>query len=156
VRNHGAVEKTRHERLGGNFRLDELQAALLRVKLPHLARWTAERRRLAALYRERLHGLPVALPPTDPGSVWNQFVIRVPGDRRAALRRHLEMQQIDSAVYYPVPLHLQPALAFLGHRPGDFPHAERAAAESLALPLYPGLADAALARVAGALGDFFR
>jgi dTDP-4-amino-4,6-dideoxygalactose transaminase len=156
VRNHGAVEKTRHERLGGNFRLDELQAALLRVKLPRLPRWTAERRRLAALYRDRLAGLPVILPPPDAGSVWNQFVIRVPGERRAALRSHLEARMIDTAVYYPIPLHLQPALAFIGHGPGDFPHAERAAQESLALPLYPGLTDAALARVAAALGDFFR
>jgi dTDP-4-amino-4,6-dideoxygalactose transaminase len=156
VRNHGAVEKTRHDRLGGNFRLDELQAALLRVKLPHLQRWTDERRRLAALYRERLAGLPVALPPPDAGSVWNQFVIRVPGERRAALRQHLDGQGIDSAVYYPIPLHLQPALAFLGHRPGDFPQAERAAQESLALPLYPGLAEAALGRVAAALRDFLR
>ena len=156
VRNHGASEKTRHDRLGGNFRLDELQAALLRVKLPHLPRWTSERRRLAALYRERLAGLPVALPPPDEGAVWNQFVIRVPADRRAALRRHLDARGIDSAVYYPIPLHLQPALAFLGHRPGDFPHAERAAEESLALPIYPGLTDAALSRVADALGDFFR
>jgi dTDP-4-amino-4,6-dideoxygalactose transaminase len=156
VRNHGSLEKTRHERLGGNFRLDELQAALLRVKLPHLARWTTERRRLAALYWERLAGLPVALPPPDAGSVWNQFVIRVPGERRAALRQHLDALGIDSAVYYPIPLHLQPALAFLGHHRGDFPHAELAAEEALALPIYPGLADAALARVAEALGDFFR
>ena len=156
VRNHGASEKMRHDRLGGNFRLDELQAALLRVKLPHLRRWTAERRRLAALYRERLAGIPVALPPPDPGAVWNQFVIRVPADRRAALRRHLDERGIDSAVYYPVPLHLQPALAFLGHRPGDFPQAERAAGESLALPIYPGLSDEALDRVAAALADFFR
>jgi dTDP-4-amino-4,6-dideoxygalactose transaminase len=156
VRNHGAVEKTRHDRLGGNFRLDELQAALLRVKLPHLPRWTGARRRLAALYRDRLAGLPVGLPPPDAGSVWNQFVIRVPGERRAALRRHLDARGIDSAGYYPIPLHLQPALAFLGHRPGDFPNAERAAEESLALPIYPGLAETAIARVASALGDFFR
>jgi dTDP-4-amino-4,6-dideoxygalactose transaminase len=156
VRNHGASEKARHDRLGGNFRLDELQAALLRVKLPYLPRWTAERRRLAALYQERLAGIPAALPPPDAGAVWNQFVIRVPADRRAALRHHLDARGIDSAVYYPIPLHLQPALAFLGHRPGDFPHAERAADESLALPIYPGLTDESLSRVAGALGDFFR
>ena len=156
VRNHGAAEKARHDRLGGNFRLDELQAALLRVKLPHLPRWTSERRRLAALYDERLAGIPVALPPPDASAVWNQFVIRVPADRRVALRRHLDALGIDSAVYYPIPLHLQPALAFLGHRPGDFPHAERAADESLALPIYPGLTDEALSRVAAALANFFR
>ena len=128
--------------IGGNFRLDELQAALLRVKLPHLSHWTAERRRLAALYRERLAGLPIALPPPDAGCVWNQFVIRVPAARREPLRRHLEERGIASAIYYAIPLHLQPALAFLGHRPGDFPNAERAAEESLALPIFPGLTDA--------------
>ena len=125
------------------------------MKLPQLSRWTAERRRLAALYRERLAGLPIGLPPADAGCVWNQFVIRVPAARRDPLRRHLEERGIASAVYYPIPLHLQPALAFLGHRPGDFPNAERAAEESLALPIFPGLTDAALSRVADALGDFF-
>jgi dTDP-4-amino-4,6-dideoxygalactose transaminase len=156
LRNHGAAEKMWHQRIGGNFRLDELQAALLRVKLPHLSRWTSERRRLAALYRHRLADVPVALPPPDEGAVWNQFVIRVPADRRAALRRHLDDRRIASAVYYPTPLHLQPALAFLGHRPGDFPNAERAAQESLALPIFPGLTDGDVGRVAGALADFFR
>ncbi len=155
LRNHGAAQKLQHEHIGGNFRLDELQAALLRVKVPHLSRWTAERRGLAALYRERLAGLPIGLPPPDAGCVWNQFVIRVPRARRDPLRRHLEERGIASAVYYPIPLHLQPALAFLGHRPGDFPNAERAAEESLALPIFPGLADGDLSRVADALGDFF-
>jgi dTDP-4-amino-4,6-dideoxygalactose transaminase len=156
LRNHGAAKKLQHEIVGGNFRLDELQAALLRVKLPHLSRWTAERRRLAALYRDRLAGLPIGLPPPDAGCVWNQFVIRVPAARRDPLRRHLEERGIASALYYALPLHLQPALAFLGHRPGDFPNAERAAEESLALPIFPGLTDAAVSRVADALGDFLR
>jgi dTDP-4-amino-4,6-dideoxygalactose transaminase len=128
----------------------------LRVKLPHLSGWTAQRRRLAARYRERLAGLPVALPPPDEGSVWNQFVIRVSSERRASLRDHLDARGIATAVYYPIPLHLQPALAFLGHRRGDFPNAERAAEESLALPIYPGLTDESLSRVADALTDFFR
>ena len=156
LRSHGALEKMRHQRIGGNFRLDELQAALLRVELPHLGAWTAARRRVAALYGDRLAGLPIRLPPPDDGCVWNQYVVRAPADRRDALRRHLDLQGVDSAVYYPIPLHLQPALAFLGHRPGDFPNAERAAAESLALPIYPGLTEDAIARVAGALRDFFR
>ncbi|HLK88458.1 MAG TPA: DegT/DnrJ/EryC1/StrS family aminotransferase [Polyangia bacterium] len=156
IRNHGAGDKMHHELLGGNFRLDELQAALLRVKLPHLAGWTAERRRLAALYHDLLGALPVALPPADGGAVWSQFVIRVPAERRPALRRLLDERGIATAVYYPLPLHLQPALAFLGHRPGDFPHAERAAAEALALPIYPGLADAGVTRVVEAVADFFR
>jgi dTDP-4-amino-4,6-dideoxygalactose transaminase len=156
LRNHGAARKLQHEIIGGNFRLDELQAALLRVKLPHLARWTAERRRLTALYRDRLDGLSIELPPLDAGCVWNQFVIRVAAERRDPLRRHLEERGIATAVYYAVPLHLQPALAFLGHRPGDFPNAERAAQESLALPIFPGLPDARLARVTDAVAEFFR
>lgn len=156
LRNHGAAEKLRHERVGGNFRLDELQAALLRAKLPHLERWTAERRRLSALYRERLRALPIGLPPADEGCVWNQFVVRVPAEMRSALMQHLDEQGIASAVYYATPLHLQPALAFLGHRPGDFPHAEQAARDTLALPIFPGLTDQGLARVARALADFFQ
>jgi dTDP-4-amino-4,6-dideoxygalactose transaminase len=156
LRNHGAAEKMRHDVLGGNFRLDELQAALLRVKLPHLARWTDERRRLAADYRARLANSPLNLPPAGDGCVWNQFVVRVPGDRRDELRRHLHARGIETAIYYSTPLHLQPVFAFLGYRPGDFPNAERAAAEALALPIYPGLGDARLAAVTDAIADFFR
>jgi len=155
LRNHGASDKLRHEELGGNFRLDELQAALLRVKLPRLASWTSARRRLADRYRRQLQDLPVGLPPPDEGAVWNQFVVRVPAERRADLRVHLAERGIDSAVYYPLPLHLQPALAFLGQRAGAFPHAERAARETLALPMFPELRDDALARVASAVADFF-
>jgi dTDP-4-amino-4,6-dideoxygalactose transaminase len=155
LRNHGAVpgDKLRHVVVGGNFRLDELQAALLRVKLPHLARWTAARKRIAAEY-SRLLPPSVVVPPWDDACVWNQFVVRVPADRRAALVAHLAARGIASAVYYPLPLHLQPALAFLGHREGDFPHAERAAREALALPIHPTLADDDVARVAGAVADF--
>jgi dTDP-4-amino-4,6-dideoxygalactose transaminase len=156
LRVHGAAARSHHAQIGGNFRLDELQAALLRVKLPHLAAWTAERRRLAAAYRERLADTPIRLPPDDDGCVWNQFVVQVPASARSALVDHLAARGIATAIYYPLPLHLQPALAFLGHRPGDFPVAERAAAEALALPLYPGLSGAHAAAVAGAIADFFR
>jgi dTDP-4-amino-4,6-dideoxygalactose transaminase len=156
LRVHGAAARSHHAQIGGNFRLDELQAALLRVKLPHLAAWTAERRRLAAAYRERLADTPIRLPPDDDGCVWNQFVVQVPASARSALVDHLAARGIATAIYYPLPLHLQPALAFLGHRPGDFPVAERAAAEALALPLYPGLSGAHVAAVAGAIADFFR
>ena len=156
LRNHGAEGKLRHVAVGGNFRLDELQAALLRVKLPSLERWSVERRRIAAQYRERLAHLPIRLPPWDEGCVWNQFVVGIPGDRRGALIEHLDRLGITSAVYYPIPLHLQPALAGLGHRPGDFPIAEQAARETLALPIYPELGDERLARVADAVTDFFR
>lgn len=156
LRSHGMSEhKLHHERLGGNFRLDELQAALLRVALPHLGGWTEARRRVARLYLEQLRRLPIDLPLADEGCVWNQFVIRVPAGCRARLRDHLDTLGVTTAIYYPVPLHLQPALAVLGHRAGDFPKAERAAAESLALPIHPVLSDAALARVASALTAFF-
>jgi dTDP-4-amino-4,6-dideoxygalactose transaminase len=153
LRNHGSDRKHHHAQIGGNFRLDELQAALLRVKLPHLGAWTAARRQVAAEYRRRLERLPVGLPPPDDGCVWNQFVIRVPGDRRDALAAHLAQRGVETAVHYPLPLHLQPALAFLGYGPGDFPHAERAAADSLALPIFPELAADRVARVAGAIAD---
>ncbi len=154
LRNHGVgADKLRHERLGGNFRLDELQAALLRVKLPALAGWTDARRAIARGYHQRLQHLPLGLPPPDDSAVWNQFVVRVPAERRDALRSDLARQGIDTAVYYPIPLHLQPVLADLdpAAAPGDFPYAERAARESLALPIFPGLSDAALDRIATAL-----
>jgi dTDP-4-amino-4,6-dideoxygalactose transaminase len=160
LRVHGATAKNRHEVLGGNFRLDELQAALLRVKLPHLPRWTERRRHIADHYRQRLSALETAgaidLPPADPGSVWNQFVLRIRDRARDPLRQHLAGRGIATAVYYPTPLHLQPALAQLGWRAGAFPHAERAAAEVLALPIYPELSLADADRVVAAVAGFFR
>ncbi|MBK8480008.1 MAG: DegT/DnrJ/EryC1/StrS family aminotransferase [Proteobacteria bacterium] len=145
LRVHGQAEGHRHEHtlIGGNFRLDALQAAVLRVKLRHLDQWTARRSANAARYRERFAASApqVLLPaPTTPGTrdVHNQFVIRVARDRDG-LRDHLAARGIGTGVYYPRPLHLQPALAELGHRPGDFPHAEHAAATNLALPIFPEL-----------------
>jgi dTDP-4-amino-4,6-dideoxygalactose transaminase len=156
LRSHGTSDKVRHDVVGGNFRLDEIQAALLRVKLPHLGRWSERRRGLAEDYRRRLAGLPIRLPPAGQGCVWNQFVIRVPSGRRAALAEYLGDRGIASGIYYPIPLHLQPPLARLGHRPGEFPIAEQAAQETLALPIYPDLGDDRLARVADAVAGFFR
>jgi dTDP-4-amino-4,6-dideoxygalactose transaminase len=155
LRVHGATAKNHHEVVGGNFRLDELQAALLRVKLPRLAGWTERRRQIAALYCDRLAGLPVDLPPADPGCVWNQFVVRVPGGGRDLLLRYLAKRNVASAIYYPAPLHLQPSLRHLGQRRGDFPRAERAAEEVLALPIYPELSNDDVDRVAAALREFF-
>lgn len=155
VRVHGATGRFHHETLGGNFRLDELQAALLRVKLPHLPRWTAARRRAAALYRQALAGTPVDLPPDDAGCVWSQFVVRVPDGRRDRLAAHLASRGIGTAVYYPEPLHLQPCFASLGHRPGDFPVAERACQDVLALPLHSELTEGAIATVARAVAEHF-
>jgi dTDP-4-amino-4,6-dideoxygalactose transaminase len=156
LRAHGSKTRYHHELLGGNFRLDELQAALLRVKLPHLPRWSARRRAIAARYRERLHRLPLVTPPDDPGCVWNQFVVRAPDRRRDPLQAFLAARQIATAVHYPRPLHLQPCFAELGHRPGDFPHAERACDEVLGLPVYPELPDEAVDRVCDTIGAFYR
>jgi dTDP-4-amino-4,6-dideoxygalactose transaminase len=156
LRNQGATRKLVHTEVGGNFRLDELQAALLRVKLPHLAAWTAERVQTAAFYRARLARLPVALPPADEGCVWNQFVVRVPAERRDAIAESLQGSGIASAIYYPVPLHLQPAFAPLGYRRGQFPRAELAAREALALPIFPGLGEERAEQVAAALAACFR
>jgi len=150
LRVHGADRKNHHLEVGGNFRLDALQAALLRVKLPRLAAWTAARRRAAARYRDGLRDTGLGLPPDDPGCVWNQFVVRVP-QGRDRLMAQLARAGVASEVYYPTPLHLQPALRALGQGPGDLPVAERACTEVLALPLYPSLSDAAIDRVVRAV-----
>jgi dTDP-4-amino-4,6-dideoxygalactose transaminase len=155
LRMQGASPKYHHQVVGGNFRLDEIQAAALRVKLPRLFFWTERRRQLAARYIAQLAGVAVGLPPEDPGCVWNQFVIRVGGGRRDALARYLAARQIATAIYYPEPLHLQPCFAPLGHRIGHFPNAERACAEVLALPIYPELADDAVDRICTDVRGFF-
>jgi len=155
LRNHGAEPKYIHQRIGGNFRLDALQAAVLRVKLPHLARWSEMRRANAAAYAELIDdaGLAgrVGLPVEVPGHthIYNQFIVRVPDrDRvRAVLTEH----GIGTEIYYPVPFHLQPCFADLGYARGDFPHAERAADETLALPIYGELTRDQQASVVSAL-----
>jgi dTDP-4-amino-4,6-dideoxygalactose transaminase len=151
LRVHGASEKFHHTVVGGNFRLDEIQAALLRVKLPHLPGWNRARARRADLYREGLADVDVVLPPPDASSVWNRFVIRVAGGRRDRVAAHLEKEGIATAIYYPLPLHLQPALAEFGGRAGQLPNAERACAEVLALPMHPTLSDRALVRICEAV-----
>jgi len=149
LRNHGFRDKYCAEIVGGNFRLDALQAAVLRVKLKHLDRWTEGRQRNAALYRERLHCAvsPVELP--NRRHIYNQFVIRTA--KRDAVHRHLKAEGIASEVYYPVPLHLQPCYTSLGYKSGQLPESERAAAESLALPVYPELSAEMIERVACAV-----
>jgi dTDP-4-amino-4,6-dideoxygalactose transaminase len=140
LRTHGMEPKYFHEVVGGNFRMDALQAAVLRVKAPHLERWTDARRRNASRYESmfRAAGLAdrVCLPvePADARHIFNQYVIRVP--ERDALKRHLDKNGIGSEIYYPVPLHLQKCFANLGYSAGDFPNAERAALDSLAIPIY--------------------
>ena len=146
LRSHGAEPKYFHKRIGGNFRLDALQAAILRVKLPHLDGWSARRRanadRYDRLFRESAAADRVTLPVRDPDCehIFNQYVVRVPD--RDAVRARLDAAGIGSEVYYPVPFHLQECFARLGYRKGDFPVAETASAETLALPIYSELTEA--------------
>jgi dTDP-4-amino-4,6-dideoxygalactose transaminase len=158
LRAHGSTpgRKYHHEIVGGNFRLDALQAAILRAKLPHLETFSAARARNAARYRPLLEGVPVELPPTEgPGErcVYNQFVIRA--EKRDVLQDYLKQRGVGSEVYYPVPLHLQPCFADLGYGPGAFPEAEAAARTSLALPIYPELEAAQLEFVADQIRAFY-
>jgi dTDP-4-amino-4,6-dideoxygalactose transaminase len=140
LRNHGAESKYFHKRIGGNFRMDALQAAVLRVKLPYLTEWTDARRTNARLYDERLRSAGVAdrvvLPTETPGyrHIFNQYVVRVP--ERDRVRAYLTEHGIGTEIYYPVPFHLQECFAASGGRRGDFPHAEAAADSTLALPIY--------------------
>ncbi len=158
LRMHGQTRQYFHDVVGGNFRLDALQAAVVRAKLPRLDGWTEGRRANARRYadllgREDLGDLGLELPAMEepPGGrqVFNQYVVRVPN--RDAVRGALERARIGTAVYYPLPLHLQPCFSGLGGRRGDCPASERAADRALALPVYPELADGAIQRVAEAL-----
>jgi dTDP-3-amino-3,4,6-trideoxy-alpha-D-glucose transaminase len=157
LRNGGQTDRHRHAEAGVNSRLDELQAAILRARLPFLANWTRRRKALAAGYRHRLAGTIVETEPErDPGHVYHLFVVRVPPagslDRRAGLEQHLTARGIDTLVHYPVPIPLQPA--FAGGPPAACPAAEAACAEVLSLPLHPGLADRDLQRVVEAIAAF--
>ena len=146
LRNHGAEPKYFHQRIGGNFRLDALQAAVLRVKLPHLDRWTEMRRRNADRYDRLFAASAAAAQITLPARVkdcrhiFNQYVIRVP--HRDGVKARLDAAHVGTEIYYPVPFHLQECFAHLGHRRGEFPAAEAAAAETLALPIYGELTEA--------------
>jgi dTDP-4-amino-4,6-dideoxygalactose transaminase len=158
LRTHGMDPKYYHHLIGANFRMDAIQAAVLRVKAPHLAAWTEGRRANAARYRTlfRSAGLDgiVSLPvePPDRRHIFNQFVIRTP--ERDSLKRHLDERGVGNEIYYPVPFHLQPCFAHLGYRRGDFPHAERAAADSLAIPVYGELSRDQQEFVVSAVAEF--
>jgi dTDP-4-amino-4,6-dideoxygalactose transaminase len=161
LRVHGMEPKYHHHEVGFNSRIDALQAAVLRVKLRHLGAWTEARRTVAARYRTLFeeHGLTdrVVLPVESPGHehVYNQFVIRVAPAVRDALRSALSARRIGTEIYYPIPLHLQTCFAALGHAPGDFPGAEAAASETIALPIYPELTEAAQGYVVSAIARFY-
>jgi dTDP-4-amino-4,6-dideoxygalactose transaminase len=158
LRMHGMQPKYYHHLVGGNFRMDALQAAVLRVKAPHLEDWTRGRRANAARYRTLFAGAglgdAVLLPkePADREHIFNQFVIRTSG--RDALKAHLDAHGIGNEIYYPVPFHLQPCFSDLDHRRGDFPHAERAADECLAIPIYSELTASQQEAVVGVVAEF--
>jgi len=150
VRNHGMEERYYHKVVGGNFRIDALQAAVLRAKLPFLDGWNATRRANAAAYRELFERAGLTdrvLLPAEPHAssglrdqhIFHQYVVRIPKGKRDALQKYLAERKIGTAIYYPVPLHLQECFAYLGHKTGDFPVSEQAALEALALPIFPGL-----------------
>ena len=156
TRQHGEVSRYHHEFVGGNFRMDAIQAAVLDVKLRHLGRWNAQRQHIAAFYTAAFAGTDVVAPRILPGAthVFHQYVIRAP--RRDALREHLMKNNIGCNIYYPKPLHAQACFADLGYSKGSFPVAEKAAEEVLALPIFPELTEAQLARVTDAVLSFYR
>ena len=161
LRVHGMEPKYYHELIGGNFRLDEIQAAVLNVKLPHLDSWSDARQRNAAFYdaafaRAGLNGKVSTPPPAAKGSrhIYNQYCIRV--ERRDELRAWLGKHEVGAEIYYPLALHMQECFAYLGHRPEDFPESLRATKESLALPIYPELVQDQLQYVVDTIAGFFR
>ena len=164
LRDHGMDPRYFHRVIGGNFRLDEIQAAILAVKLPHLESWSAARRDAADFYRaefERTGLVKKVVLPAEPyrnrgltnHHIYHQYVIRTP--RRDALREHLAKREIDTAIYYPLGLHEQKAFSYLGYKKGDFPETERATRETLALPIYPEITHEAQRYLVNAIVEFF-
>ncbi len=156
LRMHGGAKEYFHDEVGYNSRLDALQAAVLSAKLPHLARWSDARRKNAKFYDAALADVPeVTTPYVDPAneSIFNQYTIRV--DRRDDLRNHLKGRGIGNAIYYPLPLHLQPCFAYLGYKEGSCPEAESAAREVLSIPIYPELTDAQKNEIVDAIRGFY-
>jgi dTDP-4-amino-4,6-dideoxygalactose transaminase len=153
VRNYGSKQKYEHIALPLNHRLDTIQAAVLRVKLPHLDGWNARRQYLAEAYREHLEGGPVKMPPAAEAGrhVYHLFVVQA--KERDALRTALAGKGIETGIHYPIPLHLQPVLRDLGYKAQAFPNAERLAAHSLSLPMYPEMPMAHLERVVEAIRE---
>jgi dTDP-4-amino-4,6-dideoxygalactose transaminase len=157
LRAHGARPKYHHKLIGGNFRLDAIQAAIVSAKLPYLDRWTVSRQRNAAwygrLFREANLGPEEVFRPSTTGRhIFNQYVIRV--QERDQLQAHLKTRGIGTEVYYPVPMHLQECFAYLAHRAGDFPESERAARHTLALPVHPELTEEQATYVVACIAEF--
>lgn len=165
ARQHGMAPRYFHHVIGGNFRLDEIQAAILAVKLPYLERWAAGRRRAADLYRHEFGSaklLPLITLPAEPyrtlgltnHHVYHQYVIRTP--KRDALRQHLLEHGVSTEIYYPLGLHEQKCFEYLGYAQSDLIETARAARETLALPIWPGITDEAQAYVVSTIAEFFR
>ena len=158
LRGHGAEVKYYHDEVGGNFRLDTIHAAVLSIKLRYLDQWTAARQANAAYYTKAIEADPVLRSVVTPPAVvqsrhiFNQYVVRTKD--RDGLKDFLKVNQIGTEVYYPVPMHLQKCFDYLGHRKGDFPHSEEAALTTLAIPVYPELAEAQKQHVVNTLGAF--
>ncbi|HEY6069915.1 MAG TPA: DegT/DnrJ/EryC1/StrS family aminotransferase [Chthoniobacterales bacterium] len=163
-RQHGMEARYEHQFIGGNFRMDELQAAILNVKLPHLDGWSAARRAGAKFYTDEFERVGLAAKiqlPVEPyvkaglknHHIYHQYVIRT--ERRDDLREHLSKHEIETAIYYPLALHEQPCFEYLGYKAGDFPEAERAARETLALPIYPEIQRDAQKYVVNCIAEFF-
>ena len=161
LRVHGMEPRYYHQVVGINSRLDSLQAAVLRVKLPHLDAWTTARQVNAARYQQLFAEYDLAGHVAVPGDesrgrhVWNQFVIRAPGGQRDSLRKHLAACGVGTEIYYPVPLHMQQCFEYLGWRKGDLPQTELAAEETLALPIFPELTEEEQQTVVGRIAEFF-
>ena len=164
LRNHGSPRRYHHEELGWNCRMDAIQAAILRVKLPHLETWNQQRRQRAATYDRLLADAGLVSKKSDSGvrplhtsphafHVFHQYVIRAP--RRDELRKFLGDRKIGTEIYYPIPLHLQPCFAYLGYSAGDLPESERAAHEVLALPMFPELTEAEQKYVVESIAEFY-
>jgi dTDP-4-amino-4,6-dideoxygalactose transaminase len=156
LRVHGGAKQYFHDEVGYNSRLDALQAAVLSAKLPHLAEWSAKRRENACYYSDALAGIDgVETPRIDPRneSIFNQYTIRA--ERRDELQAYLKGKEIGTAIYYPLPLHLQPCFAYLGYREGACPESERAAKEVLSLPIFPELTRDQLDEVVDAVRGFY-
>jgi len=171
LRNHGAARRYFHDEIGWNARMDAIQGAVLRIKLRHIDQWNQGRSRIAGSYDSLLRkaGLtgargtsthvdelhPIALPATAPQAthIFHQYVIRA--HRRDELREFLQARRISCEIYYPVPLHRQQCFAYLGYKSGDFPEAERACLEVLALPIFPELTDAEAQQVVAAIAEFY-
>jgi len=158
LREHGQSTRYYHPIVGYNARLDEIQAAILRIKLRHLDEWNARRQAIAVRYNELFAGTDIITPEIPAGGrhVFYCYAIRVTGGRRDALRAHLTERGIGTQIHYPVPIHMQEAAQFLGYRKGDLPVTEKVAGEVLSLPMYPELTDAQIDRVATGVTEFMR